>query len=76
MRFFLVYQGSFNQKRRLQGQTVCSVAREHIDTQTHTKVNTEDSLSGFQESFLQPIINDRSNMRRANAMLFQVAAFL
>ena len=39
------------------------------DTQTHrqtdTKVNTEDTLSGFQEFFLQPIIKDRSNKHNA-----------
>ena len=33
----------------------------HTDTQTDAKVNTEDTLSGFQEFFLQPIIKDRSN---------------
>ena len=31
------------------------------DTQTHMKVKTEDTLSGFQEFSLQPIIKDRSN---------------
>ena len=36
-----------------------SVARGHTDT----KVNTEDTLSGFQECFLQPAIKDRSNKR-------------
>ena len=42
----------------------------HIDAQTErqadwhtdTKVNTEDTLSGFQEFFLKPIIKDRSNI--------------
>ena len=34
----------------------------HTDRHTHTKVNTEDTLSGFQELFLQPVIKDRSNM--------------
>ena len=29
----------------------------HIDT----NVNAEDTLSGFQEFFVQPIIKDRSN---------------
>ena len=33
----------------------------HRQTHTCTKVNTEDTLSGFQEFFLQPIIKDRSN---------------
>ena len=31
------------------------------DTQTDTKVNTEDTLSWFQDFFLQPIIMDQSN---------------
>ena len=31
------------------------------DRKTYTKVNTEDTLSGFQEFLLQPIIKDRSN---------------
>ena len=30
---------------------------------TDTKVKAEDTLSGFQEFFLQPIIKDRSNIR-------------
>ena len=46
------------------GQKMCSVARgqtdTHIDRHTHAKVNTEDTLSGFQEFFLQSIITDRS----------------
>ena len=50
-------QGSFNPKIRFLGQKVHFVARE----QTDTKVNTEYTLSGFQECFLQPIIKDRSN---------------
>ena len=69
MRFFLISQGSLNPKIRFLGQNVCSVAwlqtdrqtHRHTDTQTHTKVKTEDTLSGFQEYFLQPIIKDRSN---------------
>ena len=40
-------QGSFNPKNRFLGQKVCSVARGRMDTQTHTKLNTEDTLSGF-----------------------------
>ena len=47
MRFFLMSQGSFNPKNRFLGQKVCSVARGRMDTQTHTKLNTEDTLSGF-----------------------------
>ena len=34
--------------------------RTHTHTQTH-RVTTEDTLSGFQEFFLQPIIKERSN---------------
>ena len=33
----------------------------HTYTQTHMKVNTEATLSGFQEFFLQPINKDLSN---------------
>ena len=62
MRFFLMSQGSLDPKIRFIGQKVCSVARVQTDTQTDTKVNTEDTLSGFQEFFLQPIIKDRSNI--------------
>ena len=54
-------QGSLIPKNRFLGQKVCSVARVQTDRQTDTKVNTEDTLSGFQEFFLQPIIKDRSN---------------
>ena len=57
--------GSLDPKIRFLGQKVCSVARVQTDTQTHrqpdTKVNTEDTLSGFQEFFLRFIIKDRSN---------------
>ena len=55
MCFFLMSQGSLDLKIRFLGQKVCPVAC----LQTHTKV---DTLSGFQEFFLQPIIMDRSNM--------------
>ena len=52
MRFFLMSQGSFNPKNRFLCQKVCSFARGHTyiltDRQTDTKVNTEDTLSGFQ----------------------------
>ena len=40
------------------GSVPCSPS---TDTQTHTKVTTEGTLSGFQELFLQPIIKDRPN---------------
>ena len=63
-------QGSFNQKIRFLGQKVCPVARGQTDGQTHTKVNTEDTLSGFQEFFLQPIIKDRSNLPKDFDQMF------
>ena len=66
MRFFLMSQGSLNPKIRFLGQKMCSAARgrthRQTDRQTHTKVKTEDTLSGFQEFFLQPIIKERSNI--------------
>ena len=58
-RFFLMSQGPLNTKIRFLGLKVCSVARLHI--QTDMKVNTEDTLSGFKDCFLQLIIKDRSN---------------
>ena len=63
MRFFLMSQESLNPKIRFLGQKMCSVARVQTDRQTDMKVNTEDTLSGFQEIFLQPIIKDLSNSR-------------
>ena len=51
-------QGSFNPKT----QKVCPVAHAQTDRQTHMKVKIEDTLSGFQEFSLQPIIKDRSNI--------------
>ena len=39
---------------------VCPVDR-HTDRHTYTKVNPEDTLSGFRQFFLQHIIKDRSN---------------
>ena len=61
---------SKNKKIRFLGQKFFPVPRVQTDTQTQrytdstqtgTKVNTEDTLSGFQECFLQLIIKDRSN---------------
>ena len=49
MRFFLMSQGSLDLKIRILVQKVCSVARVQTDTQTDTEVNTEDTLSGFQD---------------------------
>ena len=63
--FFLMSQGSLDPKIRFLAQKMCSVARVQTDRQTHRhtnmKMNTEDTLSGFQECFYQPIIKDRSN---------------
>ena len=40
----------------------CSPSTDRqTDTQTHTKVISEGTLSGFQDFFLQPIIKDRPN---------------
>ena len=64
-RLFLISQGSLNPKIRFLAQKLWSVVRiqRHRDTdrQTHTKVNTEGTLSGFQDFFLQPIIKYRPN---------------
>ena len=46
-----------NQVPRSKG-VLCS---SRTDRHTDTKVNTEDTLSGFQDFFLQPIIKDRPN---------------
>ena len=61
MRFFLMSQGSLKPKIRFLGQKVCPAARERTDGQTHMKVTTEGTLSGFQDFFLQHIIKDRPN---------------
>merc|ERR1711923_411027 len=58
-------QGSLNPKIRFLGQKMCPAARERTDGQTHTKVTTEGTLSGFQEFFLQPIIKDRPNIQKS-----------
>ena len=56
MRFFLMSQGLLNPKIRFLGQKVCPAAWVQTDRQTHTKVTTEGTLSGFQEFFFQLII--------------------
>ena len=61
MRFFLISQGSLDQQIRFPTQKMWSVARVQRHGQTDTKVNTEGTLSGFQDFFLQPIIKDRPN---------------
>ena len=63
-RFFLMCQGSLNQKNQVprSKDVLCSPPTDrHTDRQTHTKVTTVGTLSGFQEFFLQPIIKDRPN---------------
>ena len=68
MRFFLIPKGLLYSTLNIKflGRKFCSLSRGHTDRQayrqTDTKVNTEDTLSGFQEFFLQPIIKDRSNI--------------
>ena len=59
--FFIMSQGSLNPKMRSLGQKLCSVARVQTDRQTHTKVTTVGTLSGFQEFSLQSIIKDQPN---------------
>ena len=61
-------QGSLNQRIRFLGQKVCSVARVQTDRQTDTKVNTEDTLSGFQELFLSTY-HQGSVQKKAHASL-------
>ena len=56
---FLSHVPRITQPKRFLGQNVCSVTRLH--THTDTKVNTGDTLSGFQDVFFQPIFKDRSN---------------
>ena len=53
-------QGSLDPKIRFLGQKVCF---------SHTKVNTGDTLSVFQEFFLQPIIKDQSNILVINLFI-------
>ena len=53
-----------------------SVAREPTDRQTHTKVKTEDTLSGFRKFFLQPIIKDWSNYEKPNNIMINAKADL
>ena len=62
----IISQGSLKPKIRFLGQKVCSVAYRQTGTQTHTKVNIEVTLSGFQDFFFQPIIKDRSNKNMQN----------
>ena len=54
-------QGSLNPKNRFLGQKVCPVARSHTDTHTD-RVTTESTVSGFQDFFLEPIVEDLPNI--------------
>ena len=60
-------QGTLHPKMRYLGKSVLDSSR--TDGQTDTKVNTEDTLSGVQEIFLQSIINNRSNIIRFDQKL-------
>ena len=51
MCFFLMSQGSLNLEIKFLGKKVYSVAHLHTHTQTDMKLNTEDTLSGFQDFF-------------------------
>ena len=73
-------QGSLNPKIRFLGQKVCSAARvrtdRRTDGQTHTKMTTEGTLSGFQEFFLQPIIKDRPKIQTNNGPAYHQLPYL
>ena len=45
-------------------QKVCSATRARTHTKTDTKVDTGDTLSGFQEFLIQLIIKDQSNKKK------------
>ena len=45
-------------------QKVCSATRARTHTKTDTKVDTEDTLSGFKDFFIQLIIKDQSNKKK------------
>ena len=65
MRFFLMPQGSFNQKIKFLDQKVCPVARAQTHRQTDRRTDRQSENRGhpFRVSgiFLQPIIKERSN---------------
>ena len=52
-------------------KTVCKKYEKKISKKMtdRQKVNTEDTLSGFQEFFLQPIIKDRSDLFVCSCMV-------
>ncbi len=58
-------QRPLNQIIRFLAQKMCPLARgqthKHTNTQTDTKVTTEDTQSGLRILFLQPTIKERSN---------------
>ena len=59
---------------------MCPVARgqthKHTNTQTDTKVKTEDTLSGLRIPFLQPTIKERSNKYNADLRGTAPGAFI
>ena len=69
--FFLMSQGSLNPKIWFLGQKVCPVSCLHTDGHTD-RVTTVGTLSGFQDFFLQPIINDRPNTRKSSLIYYCV----
>ena len=61
-RFFLMSQGSFNPKITFLAPKILAVARTDRLTLRHTyRVTTVDTLSGFQDFFLQSIIMNQPN---------------
>ena len=75
-----MFQGPLKQKIRFLAQKMCPVARgqthKHTNTQTDTKVKTEDTLSGLRIPFLQPTIKERSNNYIAPALSFNLIYWL
>ena len=57
------YNKRKNEKTRFLGQKMWPVAHGQTHRQTHTRVTTVGTLSGFKEFFLQPIIKDRLNKK-------------
>ena len=51
-----------------------SLSYRHTDSQTDTRVNTEDTLLGFPDFFLQAIIKERSNIAHDRHIISQNTA--
>ena len=58
-------QGSLSPQSRYLGQKKCSAAHGQTHKHTDTKVNTEDTLSVFQDFYPQPIIKDPPNKQNS-----------